>query len=410
EAINHAKAADVSLIVALNKIDLPGVDLNRIYGQLAEHELAPAEWGGNTEVVKTSATTGQGIDDLIEHLDYIAELKDFQADSHVPASGWVVESKMTSTQGAIATILVKEGQLKKGDVIVAGGGYGRIRTLKDYRGKTLKTAGGSMAAEISGLSEAPQAGDKFYCLKDIKQAESVAGETQMLAREKSLARRSQITLDNLFSQIEAGNIKELNLIIRADVQGSVDVLVKYLTDLSTEEVKIKILQAAVGGITEGDVVLAEASEAIVIGFNVVPDDRVKEIAESRGVDVRLYNIIYRITEDLKDAMLGLLDPEFEEKQLGKLVVRNTFKVTGLGTIAGCFVESGVVAKNAWVRLIRDSVVLKDKCSIESLRHFKDSAREVKAGLECGVKIAGFDDVKNDDILEVFEIIEIARTL
>ncbi len=410
EAIHHAEAAGVDMIVALNKIDLVGVDVNRVYGQLAEHGLTPTEWGGEVEVVKTSALTGEGIEDLIEHLDYIAELREFKADSEIPATGWVIEAKMTPTQGAVATILLKEGQLRKGDIVLAGAGYGRIRTLKDSRGKTTKEATSSMPAEISGLSDVPQAGDKFFCLDDINKAKEAAEQNKMRTRERSLARRTHITLDNLFSQIEAGNIKELNLIIKADVQGSVDVLTKYLNELSTDEVKIKILHAAVGGISEGDVVLADASGAIVIGFNVVPDDRVREIAESSGVDIRLYNVIYRITEDLKDAMTGLLEPEFKENELGRVVVRNIFKISGLGTVAGCHVNSGVINKSAKVKLVRDNIVIKDKCSIESLRHFKDDVREVKAGLECGIRIAGFDDVKIDDILEAYEIVEVARTL
>lgn len=410
EAIRHAEAAGVDMIVALNKIDLPGVDVNRVYGQLAEHGLTPTEWGGEVEVVKTSALTGEGIEDLIEHLDYIAELREFKADSDIPAAGWVIEAKMTPTQGAVATILLKEGRLRKGDILLAGAGYGRIRTLKDTRGKAIKKATSSMPAEISGLSGVPQAGDKFFCLDDINKAKDAAEQNKMRTREKSLARRSHITLDNLFSQIEAGNIKELNLIIKADVQGSVDVLIKYLSELSTDEVKIRILHAAVGGISEGDVVLAEASGAIVIGFNVVPDDRVKVIAESSGVDIRLYNVIYRITEELKDAMVGLLEPEFQENELGRAVVRNVFKITGIGTVAGSFVNSGIINKSAKLKLIRDNIVLKDKCSIGSLRHFKDDVREVKAGLECGIKIAGFDDVKIDDVLEAYEIVEVARTL
>lgn len=410
EAIHHAKAANVEMIIALNKIDLPGTDINRIYGQLAEHELTPSEWGGNTEIVKTSAITGEGIEDLIEHLDYIADLKEYKADTKVPANGWVIESKMTTTQGAVATLLVKEGQLNKGDVIMAGSGFGRVRTMKNSIGRTIKKATSSMAVEVVGLNEAPQAGDKFFCLKDINRAKTAAEDNKARQREKTLARRSNITLENLFSQIEAGNIKELNLIVKADVQGSVDVLMKYLTDLSTEEVKIKILHAAVGGVSESDVVLAEASGAIIIGFNVVPDDRVKGIADSSGVDIRLYNIIYRITEDLKDAMLGMLDAKFEEKQVAKLVVRNTFRHSRIGTIAGCLVSSGVISKKAKLRLIRDNIVIRESCSIDSLKHFKDDVREVKAGNECGIKIAGFDDIKIEDVLEAYEVVELARTL
>jgi translation initiation factor IF-2 len=410
EAIHHAKAAGVTIIVALNKCDISGVDFNRIYGQLAEHELTPAEWSGNTEIIKTSAITGEGIEELIEHLDYQAELNDYQADSMVPAQGWIVESKMSQTKGPVATVLVKEGTLEKGSTILAGGASGRVRTMTDSRGRSVKIATPSMPVEITGLDSVPVAGDKFFCLKDLNRAKSAAEQVQHATREEGLARRSTVTLDNLFSHIEAGNVKELNLIIKADVQGSVDVLIKYLTELSTEEVKIKIIHAAVGGVTEGDVVLAEASEAIVIGFNVVPDERVRQIADSKKVDIRLYSIIYRITEDLKAAMLGLLEPEYEEKSLGRLVVRNTFKVSSVGTIAGCFVSSGLVSKNAKLKLIRDNIVVKNDCVIETLKHFKDDVREVKAGLECGVKVAGYDDIKIDDEFEAFEVVEIARTL
>jgi translation initiation factor IF-2 len=410
EAIHHAKAAGVEILVALNKIDLPGVDLHRVYGQLAEHDLTPAEWGGQTEIIKTSALTGQGIEDLIEHLDYVAELKNYQADPTLPAMGWVVEARMTPSRGAVATLLVKEGELKKGDIVLAGGAYGRVRTITDSWGRPVKKATPSMPVEITGLDGIPQAGDKFYCLDDINTAKQAAEEIRTLSREESLAKRSQVTLDNLFSHIEAGKIKELNLIVRADVQGSVDVLVRYLTELSTPEVKVKVIHAGVGGITEGDVVLAQASDAIIIGFNVVPEDRVRQMAENLRVDIRLYNVIYRITEDLKAAMSGLLEPVEQEKTLGRLVVRNTFRISGVGTIAGCFVENGVVTKNAKLRLIRNNVVVKDDCTIESLRHFKDDVREVKAGLECGIKIAGFDDVKTGDVLEAYEVVQVARTL
>ena len=410
EAIHHAKAAGVTIIVALNKCDIPGVDFNRIYGQLAEHELTPTEWSGNTEIVKTSAITGEGIEELIEHLDYQAELNDYQADPKVPAQGWIVEAKMSQTRGPVATVLVKEGLLEKGSIVLAGGASGRIRTMTDSRGKSVKKAPPSMPVEITGLDNVPTAGDKFFCLEDLNQAKSAAEQIQHAAREEGLARRSIVTLDNLFSHIEAGNVKELNLIVKADVQGSVDVLIKYLTELSTDEVKVKVIHAAVGGINEGDVVLAEASNAIIIGFNVVPDERVRQIADSKKVDIRLYSIIYRITEDVKAAMVGLLEPDYEEKTLGRLVVRNTFKVSSVGTIAGCYVSSGLVNKNAKLKLIRDNIVIKDNCVIESLKHFKDDVREVKAGLECGVKVAGYDDIKVDDEFEAYQVVEVARTL
>jgi translation initiation factor IF-2 len=410
EAIAHSKAAGVPILVALNKIDLPGCDINRIYAQLSEHGLAPTEWGGQTEVVKTSATTGQGINDLLESLDYVAELQDLKADDTIPATGWVIEAKMSAQEGPVATVLIKEGRLSKGDVLLAGNTYGRVRTMTNSYGKKIKAATSSMPVEVAGLNDVPQAGDRFYSLDDINTAKSVAEENKLRAREKSLAERTQVTMENLFSQIEAGNVKELNLIIRADVQGSVDVLKKYLSELSTSEVRLHILQAMPGGITEGDVLLAEASNAIIIGFNVVADEYAKATAEAKGVDIRLYNIIYRITEDLRKSMAGLLEPEEREQALGRAVVRATFKVSRVGTVAGCYVTSGVAAKHAKVRLIRNNIVVRDGVAVESLRHFKDDAREVKTGLECGVKLAGFDDIKVDDVLDFYEVVKVARTL
>lgn len=410
EAIAHSKAAGVAIVVALNKIDLPGIDLNRIYAQLSEHGLTPTEWGGQTEVVKTSATTGQGVDDLLEALDYVAELLELKADDTIPATGWVVEARMSTQEGPVATVLIKEGRLEKGDVLLAGKSYGRVRQMTDSTGKKVKYATSSMPVAVAGLNDVPLAGDRFYVVRDINQAKAAAEENKLRAREKSLAERTQVTMENLFSQIEAGNVKELNLIIRADVQGSVDVLKKYLSELSTEEVRLNILQAMPGGITEGDVLLAEASNAIIIGFNVVADERAQRTAEAEGVDIRLYNIIYRITDDLRKSMAGLLEPEEQEKTLGRATVRATFKVSRIGTVAGCYVTNGVAAKNGKVRLIRNNIVVRDGIAIESLKHFKDDAREVKAGLECGVKLAGFDDIKMDDVLEFYEIVKIARTL
>ncbi|MGA2914491.1 MAG: translation initiation factor IF-2 [Sedimentisphaerales bacterium] len=410
EAIHHAKAAGVHIIIALNKIDLPGIDVNRLYGQFAEQELTPIEWSGKTDVVKTSATTGQGIEELLEHLDYAAELLELKADSTIPAMGWVVEAKISPNRGPVVTLLIKEGKLKKGDVVLAGTSYGRIRTLKDSFGKSIASATSAMPVEISGLNDVPMAGDKFYCLDDINRAKAAAEEKKVSDRKAALGTRSAVTLENLFTHIEAGKTKEVNIIIRADVQGSVDVLTKYLAELSTSEVQIKILHAAVGGITEGDVVLAEASKAIIIGFNVVPEDKAKKLAEAKGIDIRLYNIIYKITEDLKKAMAGMLEPEEQVRSLGKVVVRDTFKISGVGTIAGCFVEQGEVNRNAKIRLIRNNIVVRDNCQIESLKHFKDDVRQVKSGLECGIKIAGFDDIKTGDVFEVYEIVKVARTL
>ena len=410
EAIHHAKAAGVHIIVALNKIDLPGLDVNRIYGQLAEHELTPAEWGGTTEVIKTSAVTGQGIEELLEHLDFAAELLELKADPTIPATGWVVEARISPNRGPVATLLIKEGRLKKGDVVLAGTGYGRIRTLRDSFGKSINPAISSMPVEISGLNDVPLAGDRFYCLEDINRAKAAADEKKTSDRKAALGTRSVVTMENLFSQLEAGKTKDVNIIIRADVQGSVDVLTKYLSELSTSEVQIKILHAAVGGITEGDVVLAEASNAIIIGFNVVPEDKAGKLAEAKGIDIKIYNIIYRITEDLKKAMVGMLEPEEQFKNIGRAVVRNTFKISGTGTIAGCYVEQGEVNRNARIRLIRNNIIIRDDCQIESLKHFKDDVRQVHNGLECGIKIAGFDDVKIGDAFEVYEIVKVERTL
>jgi translation initiation factor IF-2 len=410
EAIHHAKAAGVHIIVALNKIDLPGTDLNRIYGQFAEHELTPVEWAGNTDIVKTSATTGEGIEELLEHLDYAAELLELKADSTIPATGWVIEARISPNKGPIATLLIKEGKLKKGDIVLAGTGYGRIKALRDSLGKSIRSADSAMPVEISGLNDVPQAGDRFYCLADINRAKAAADEKKTSDRKAALGTRSVVTMENLFSRIEAGKAKEVNIIIRADVQGSVDVLTKYLTETGTDEVQIKILHAAVGGITEGDALLAEASGAIIIGFNVVPEDKAAKLAEEKGIDIRLYNIIYRITEDLKKAMVGMLEPEEQINSIGRAVVRNTFKVSGVGTIAGCYVEQGQVNKSARIRLIRENIIVKDNCQIESLKHFKDDVKQVKNGFECGIKIASFDDVKIQDVFEVYEIVKVARSL
>jgi len=410
EAIAHSRAAKVPIIVALNKIDLPGYDINRVYSQLAEQGLAPTEWGGQTEVVKTSAVTGEGISSLLESLDYVAELLELKADDTIPAAGWVVEAKVSSQSGPVATLLIKEGCLSKGNVVLAGNTYGRVKAMKNSFSKSIKTAASSMPVEITGLNGVPQAGDRFYCLDDINRAKAAAEESQARLRESSLVERTQVTLDNLFSQIEAGKTQELNLIIRADVQGSVDVLKKYLSDLSTNEVKINILHAAPGGITEGDVVLAEASNAIIIGFNVATEEHAAKMAETKGVEIRFYNIIYRITEELQKSMAGLLEPEEQEKIIGRAVVRATFKVSRVGTVAGCYVSSGFINKNAKMRLIRDNIVLKGDLGIESLKHFKDDVREVKAGLECGIKAVGFDDIKVDDVFEFYEIVKVARTL
>ena len=370
----------------------------------------PVEWGGKTEIVKTSAVTGEGIEELLEHINYISDFLELKADNSIPATGWVVEAEMSAREGVVATLLVKEGNLNKGDIVLAGGSYGRVKSLKDGYGRNIKTATSSMPVVVTGLDEVPQAGERFYSLSDINRAKMAAEQHRMRLREKTLAQRTQVTLDNLFNQIAAGSVKELNIILRADVDGSIEVLKKYLSELSTEEVKIKILHAATGGITEGDVALAEASNAIIIGFNVVSEEHVAKMAETKGVDIRLYTIIYRITEDLEKSMTGLLEPEIQQKAVGRATVRDTFKISKVGTIAGCYVEDGVASKKAKVRLIRNNVIVRDELGIESLKHFKDDAREVKTGLECGIKLAKCDDIKAGDVLEFFETVEVARSL
>jgi translation initiation factor IF-2 len=410
EAINHAKAAGVPVVVALNKIDLPGVDENRILGQLAEKGLSPHEWGGDTEVVRTSAMTGKGIDELLEHLSYIAELAELKADVGVPASGAVVEAELTPGRGVVARLLVQRGTLKVGDTIATGGAHGRIRALIDENGKHLDKVGPSMPIEVMGLDVVPEAGKKFYVTDGLPQAKLLAEEDARLTRDRNLSRRPQITLDNFMGQLDAYESQELCLILRADVQGSVDVLCKSLDELSVSEVKINILQAMVGGITEGDVLLAETSGAIIIGFNVVAGEQARKAADRLGVEIRPYRIIYEIIDDISKALENKLAPLIEEKILGHAQVRQIFKISRIGTIAGCYMNDGVIIRTSKARLIRDDVVINDGMSLESLKREKNDVREVKAGLECGIKLAGFDDVKIADIIELYEKMEIARTL
>ena len=410
EAISHAKAAGVPIVVAVNKVDIPGVDINRVLGQLSEKDLVPAEWGGDTEVVQTSAATGAGIDDLIEHLDYVAELRHLKAQNEGNATGWIVESEMTVNKGASARILVKSGMLKPGDVVVSGCAHGRVRTLTDAVSQPLQEAGPATPAEITGLDEVPVAGDRFFVVDDISYAAQVADEQRSTQREKTLSQRRQVTLENLFSEIEAGQLRELNVIVKADVQGSLDALLKSITEMNTAEVAVRTLHAAVGGISESDILLAEASNAIVIGFQVVADEHARQMADRKGVQVRLYRVIYNVVDDIKQALEGMLTPSIEEKHLGRAAVRRVFKVSRLGSIAGCYVTDGVIPRSAKIRLIRDSVVLRDNAAIDSMKRVKDDVSEARSGFECGIKLAGFDDIKEGDILEAYETVEVSRTL
>ena len=410
EAINHAKAAGVPIVVAVNKMDLPGVDVHKVLGQLAEKGLVPAEWGGDTEVVYTSATTGQGIEDLIEHLDYVAELRQLKARRDGPATGWVVEAEMSSVQGAMARLLIKSGTLRPGEVIVSGSAYGRVRTIVDATGRSLSEAGPGLPVEVAGLATVPHAGDRFFVQASISRAAEIAAEQAARQREKALARRQLITLENLYSAMAAGAVKELNVIIKADMQGSVDVLRETIADLGTSEVTVRTLHAAAGGITEGDVLLAEASNAIIVGFQIVADERARALAESRGVQIRLYRVIYDVTEDIRQALEGMLAPRVEEKHLGRVEVRQVFKISRVGTVAGCFVADGVIPRSAKVRLVRESVVVQQGLAIQSLRRGKEDVSESRAGFECGIKLATYDDLKVGDVLEAYETVEVSRTL
>jgi translation initiation factor IF-2 len=411
EAINHAKAAGVPIVVALNKVDVPNANINRALGQLAEHELQPREWGGETEVIHTSAIQGDGIEDLVETLSLEAELLELKADPTAPATGFVIESEMDPGKGIVARLLIRDGSAKVGDIILAGQGYGRIRLMVDSRGKNIEQAGPATPIEIAGLDEMPEAGDRFCVVEDLDLARSAAEERRQRARNKELAMAAKpTTLESVFSQIEAGQRNEVALIIKADVQGSIEALVNSLEKLGTDEIQVNILHAAVGGITAGDVTLADASDAVIIGFNTVPDSGARQLADAKGVDIRNYRVIYNVIDDVRKALEEGLAPEIREETLGRAQVRQTFKVSRFGTIAGSYVVDGVVNRNAKVRIIRDNIVIEDERSLDSLKRFKEDAREVRAGLECGIKVAGYDDIKEGDILEFYKEVEVARTL
>lgn len=420
EAINHAKAAKVAIVVALNKIDLPGVDVNKVYGQLSEHGLVPAEWGGDIDVVKTSAITGQGIEELVTLLSTLSDLLELKGDPTAPATGTVIEAKMESGMGPLARLLVQEGTLKTGDFILCGPGAGRVRSIKNYRGQTIQKAGPGMPVEVSGLDEVPNAGDKFYVLKSLQHAKQVAEEFKNARRQQSLAQVSKATtLEDLFHQRESGKLPELNLILRSDVSGSVDAIIKSLREIPDEEVKLNILHTGIGSVTESDIVLASASNALVVGFNVSAETGAQRLAETSGVDIRLYRIIYEVVDDIRRALEGLLAPNVAEETRGKADVREIFHVSRVGTIAGCFVTDGTIGRSHNVRIIRDGQIIvptaedvkhKRHRAIASLKRFKDDAREVRNGMECGIRIEGFDDIKPGDVIESYEVIEEARKL
>jgi translation initiation factor IF-2 len=411
EAINHARAANVPIVVALNKIDLPGIDANRIYGQLAEHGLVPNEWGGDTDIIKTSAVTGEGVDELVEHLHTLGEVMDLKADPSLPATGAVIETTMEAGTGPVASVLVQDGTLHVGDVMVCGTAMGRVRSMTDDLGRRITEAGPGVPVAVCGLDELPAPGEKFYVVETLKQAVDVALERRREVREGMLAASQKPTsLEALLQQREAGQLPELNVIIKADVLGSVEVLKKTLGELPADKARLRILHAAAGGIVESDVLLADASRAVIVGFNVVPEPAAQRLAEQKNVTIRLYRVIYDLTDALRRSLQGLLEPEKRMENRGRAEVRNVFRITKVGMVAGCYVTDGVIMRNHKVRVIRDSVVIRDESSMESLRRFKEDVREVRQGMECGIKIANFDDVKVGDVIESYEIVEVARLL
>ncbi len=412
EAISHAQAAEVPIVVALNKSDLPGVDINRAMQGLSANELLPSEWGGDVEVIKTSAITGDGVDELLDTLLTVAELHEYMANPDRPALGTCIEAQQETGRGVVAKVLVQNGTLRVGDILVCGQSHGRVKAMYDtlHLDKRLKEAGPSTPVNLTGLDIAPGAGEHFYVLDDIVKARSIAESRAKAEREVSLGDvLPHVTLENLFDRLEgAEEVQTLNIILRSDVRGSIEAIRKEFEKLDHPEVKIKILQATVGGITEADVTLADASDAIIIGFNVVPDELARSMADKRGVQVRRYEVIYKITEDLKAALEGLLKPEEHEVDLGRALVQRTFKISRLGTIAGCRVLAGKIERNARARVIRDNTII-GEYPIDTLRREKDDAKEVREGLECGIKLSGFNDVKEADLFEVFRIEEKSRS-
>ena len=404
EAINHAKAAGVSIIVAINKIDKPQADPEKVKTELTNHELVPEEWGGDIICVPVSAHTRQGLDELLEMILLTADMKELKANPDRLSQGIIIEAKLDKGRGPVATVLIQNGTLKQGDIIIAGAAVGRVRAMTDDKGGVIQSAGPSVPVEVIGLSETPNAGDSFRSVEDEKMARDLADQRKSEEKEEIFKASANITLGDLFTQVQSG-IKELNVIIKADVQGSVEALKTSLLKEATEEVKIKPIHSAVGGITESDIMLASASNAIVIGFNVRPDKTAIDAAERRGVDVRTYRVIYDCIEDVNAAMKGLLAPKFKEVILGHAQVRQTIRVPSIGTIAGSYVQDGRVTRNSQIRIVRDGIVIfEDK--IASLRRFKDDVREVAQGFECGVGLEKFNDIKELDILESFIIEQI----
>lgn len=408
EAINHAKAAGVEIIVAINKIDKPGANVERVKQELTEYELIPEDWGGSTVFVPVSAHTKEGIPELLEMILLTAEVMELKANPNRAARGLVIEAELDKGKGSVATVLVQKGTLRVGDAIAAGSAHGRVRAMMDDRGRRVKEAGPSQPVEILGLNDVPNAGEVFVGCESEKEARNFADTFIAQNKVKLLEEtKSKMSLDDLFNQIKEGNLKELNIVVKADVQGSVEALKQSLLKLSNDEVVVKIIHGGVGAINESDVILASASNAIIIGFNVRPDATAKDIAEREGVDLRLYRVIYNAIEDVEAAMKGMLDPVFEEKVLGHAEVRQTFKASGVGTIAGAYIQDGIFERSCSTRLIRDGVVIFDG-PLASLKRFKDDVKEVRAGYECGFVFENYNDIKEGDQVEAYKMVEIER--
>ena len=400
EAINHAKAAEIPLIVAVNKMDLPDANFEKVQQELMKYELVPEAWGGNTIYVPISAKKGEGIEELLEMVLLQADMLELKANPKKQAKGTIIEARLDKTRGPVATMLVQRGKLDLGDTIIVGSTIGRIRSMKNDKGKTVKTAGPSTPVEITGLHSVPQSGDIFYEVKDEKTAKHLIEKRQREQREKALATNTVVTLDDLFNKIESENLKQLNLIVKADVQGSVEALKQSLEKLSNSEVRVKVIHSNVGGVTESDVTLAKVSQAIIIAFNVRAEVIAKTVADSEGVEIKTYSIIYDAINDVEAAMKGMLDPVFKEVIIGNAEVRQTFKISNVGTIAGAYVLDGKLSRNAGIRVIRDNIVLHDG-KLVSLKRFKDDVKEVNHGYECGLQVENFNDLQEGDTLEVY---------
>ncbi len=409
EAISHAKAAGVPIVVAVNKIDKAEANPDRVKQELVAHEVVPEEYGGEVPIVPVSARTGQGIDDLLENVLLQAEVLELTAPQEGAAKGLVIEARLDKGRGPVATVLVQSGTLKKGDIVLAGSVFGRVRAMLDEDGKPITEAGPSIPVEIQGLAEVPQAGEEVLVLGDERKAREIALFRQGKFRDVKLARQSAAKLENMFEQMTEGAVQTLPLIIKADVQGSQEALTHAMLKMSTDEVKVVVVHQAVGGITESDVNLATASKAVIIGFNVRADQHAKRLAEANGIDIRYYTIIYEAVDEVKAAMTGLLSPEKKEETIGLVEIRQVFRVSKIGNIAGCMVLEGLVRRGAQVRLLRDNTVIWTG-ELDSLKRFKDDVREVKEGFECGLSLKNYDDIKVGDQLEVFEVKEVARTL